>query len=283
MKHFKTNNLITAFIFAIILAALIMTGCTESVPDTTSGEAGLYLLENTVVGLDGKEVQKDGEKVYGLAHNGDIISLEDGRIIVAAYNVEEFTCVEKAEVIDENDLKVNISAVSETGRKNASEPKTFSIKLSVTPDDVASKYIFVKTSGTDVVCFGENERSIYVEADDKGLVTLELTACGEGSGRFTVTNALGKVICTFTVKVEEGDEPTPTETPETNRHGTSAIVPSNNTKRPTVTATPTEEPTPTATPTEEPASTAKPTEKPVITPSPEPAPKTDTDSGGTQT
>lgn len=208
MRNIKLKKSIAALLIIFALASVLLTGCGQKVPETTSEEAGLYLLGDTVVDIDGQELLADGKPVYGLASNGDIISLDDNKIIVAAYNVQELTCASEAKVIKEDSLsaKVSVIPVSNDGDEGSvTESTTWKIKIKISPNDAINKKVRVETSNEYMLCFGHKDKSVNAEADGSGNIEIEVTARYGGEVKLTVYNCADEEIGTLKISIDEND------------------------------------------------------------------------------
>lgn len=205
MQHMSVKNTIV-LLLAVLIFAILMAGCNEEIPDTTSEEAGLYLYGYSIVGADGKEVTENGDAKYELASNGDIITVAEKKIVVAAYNVKEFTYISEASISDEESLSAKVPVIMLGSDQIAYEPVTWTLKITVNDCDAVNKQITVKSTDTASVYFGNGEESITVEADSLGETDIEISACYYGEFRLVMYNCFDEPIGAFTLKLDPVNE-----------------------------------------------------------------------------
>ncbi len=202
MKRFLSNISICVFFLAAVLITACVAGCSPDYSAVTSKDAGLYVLGSKVVGYDGKELLSDGEAIYEVSKDGDIVCLSDNEIVVHASNTQEFTCISDITISDKK-LEIEMPTIELDEDEFYYEPVTWTIEMKASPYDTVSKEISVKSTDTFALYIEQKCDCINVEADSNNKISFDVTACYPGEHELKVYDIFGNKIDTLIIKVTE--------------------------------------------------------------------------------
>lgn len=170
----------------------------------TSGDIGCYILGSTICDENGKKLDQ-----YQLDTDNNIVD-QEGNIVVYSGDSIPFSCVRSISY-DTSLLRQVLPAETAVDGKTSVLPKTFSIRISVNPEDAVNRTITLESGKTEILSFPfdvnrafltddlKTDRSsllpaISVIPDLDGTVEVSFTANSQGHAEVTVTNILGDKI-----------------------------------------------------------------------------------------
>ncbi len=196
----RKRNLYSGLILMMVLA-MLLTGCgKEPLPETTSEELGVYVMNNTFVDANGGELLKDGAPVYWFDEDGNVVTSGEKKdvVVIAAENAANFTCINEA-VVNDADTKKSVLEYVLSDGSEIYGTCTWELPIMVVPDLVVNSSFTVETADPKTLYFNDGESKL--EFDGTEDVVLEVTACYPGETKIFVTNCLGEIVKTIDVSV----------------------------------------------------------------------------------
>lgn len=168
----------------------------------TSRDISCYILGSAICDENGKK-----QDLYQLDTDNNIVDLE-GNVVVFSEDTIPFSCVRSISY-DNSLLRQVLTVETVADGKTSVLPNTFSIRISVTPEDAVNRTITLKSDKTEVLSFPLNENRMVLADDPKpnstsllpaltvipdsdGTVEVSFTANSQGHAEVTVTNILGE-------------------------------------------------------------------------------------------
>ena len=170
----------------------------------TSRDIGCYILGSTICDENGKK-----QDLYQLDTNNNIVDPE-GNVVVYSGDTIPFSCVRSISY-DTSLLRQVLAAETAADGRTSLLPKTFSIRISVNPEDAVNRTITLESGKTEILSFPLDANrtvladdpkpnrtsllpAITVIPDSDGTVEVSFTANSQGHAEVTVTNILGDKI-----------------------------------------------------------------------------------------
>lgn len=170
----------------------------------TSRDIGCYILDSMICDENGQK-----QDLYQLDTNNNIVDPE-GNVVVFSGDTIPFSCVRSISY-DTSLLRQVLAAEKSADGKTTVLPKTFSIRISVNPEDAVNRTITLESGKTEVLSFPLDANRTFLSddpipnstsllpaltviPDSEGTVEVSFTANSQGHAEVTVTNILGDKI-----------------------------------------------------------------------------------------
>ena len=202
----------------IVLLVLCFAGCTVDhpqsdkvdveLPATTSPEADVYAHGNQLFSRAGTVIAN-----YTVDESGNVVDA-DGVIVIAADNVEQFTCTERMEIVGETSFAIKAERMDDD--MLATMPVKVALELDFEPKDAVNKIITLESRDPGALYFSydanegiiadgiekpEDDAMPSITIDLKKIADHGITIIGTFEGEYTVTarNCFGEQIAELKV------------------------------------------------------------------------------------